>query len=469
MDEVQVLGQTANCYVIGKAGTYIFPACKGVWTEGLSTIPDNMMCSIKGTQIEIIAQDSQSISLTNLTYNPDSKEFSFDVTSINDGNVIVGLTYMENGVKKVEWSWHLWFVTGVNLGTALEGFFDVQSQTMPNGFEMMDRNIGVNINVSNLDLIPGTIKGIYYRYGHRAPYFTDVRTNGNGTKYHGLNESDYSTWNTDKKSVTDPCPPGYRVPASSVWNGNATHEHAEVDLLGYGFIAYRYWNNGTSGLLEFMDDIYYPYPGFVNYVNGSYTISPYESVDNTTTPLNANDYSTFTRTIQTDVTYGPVTSHTFLGSGYNSRTATFTEHIYTEFKYEVKLSTIKGELWASDSHFYKYETKSMGNWDSFAITQCKHAYRSAQREEQQAIAFGRPVGDFAPIVPDYTYGELVEDSTPLTSNSSLPDTSLGTVNNTTWKTALQTNQRNREFTSRGTPVSFTSIPNEGYQVRCVRE
>ena len=256
MDEVQVLGQTANCYVIGEAGTYIFPACKGVWTEGLSTIPDNMKCSIKGTQIEIIAQDSQSISLTNLTYNPDSKEFSFDVTNINDGNVIVGLTYMENGVKKVEWSWHLWFVTGVNLGTALEGFFDVQSQTMPNGFEMMDRNIGANINVSNLDLIPGTINGIYYRYGHRAPYFTDVRTNGNGTKYHGLNESDYSTWNTEKKSVTDPCPPGYRVPASTTWNGDATKEHFEAQIAGTGISAFRYWN--TS------DAIYYPYTEYIN-------------------------------------------------------------------------------------------------------------------------------------------------------------------------------------------------------------
>ena len=259
MDEVQVYGQTANCYVIGETGTYIYPACKGVWTEGLSTIPEKMMCS-KGTHIEIIAQDSQSTSLTNLTYNPDSREFSFDVTSINDGNIIIGLTYMDNGVKKVEWSWHLWFVKGVNFGTALEGFFDVKSQQMPNGSEMMDRNLGANvlINTDNLldsDILPGAINGFYYRYGFRNPYFKDAKDKG--TTYHGLNESDYSTWNSEKKSVTDPCPPGYRVPASTTtWSGTATHQH---DLLTG---SYRYWDMGT--VLDPLDDVYYPYSGYVD-------------------------------------------------------------------------------------------------------------------------------------------------------------------------------------------------------------
>ena len=266
MDEVQVYGQTANCYVIGETGTYIYPACKGVWTEGLSTIPEEMMCS-KGTNIEIIAQDSQSTSLTNLTYNPDSREFSFDVTSINDGNIIIGLTYMDNGVKKVEWSWHLWFVKGVNFGTALEGFFDVKSQQMPNGSEMMDRNLGANVlintdNIFDSDIIPGTINGFYYRYGFRNPYFEDAK--GKGTTYHGLNESDYSTWNSEKKSVTDPCPPGYRVPASSVWSGNATKKHIEADVAGTGIVAFQFWDAGTDGLLNIQDDILFPYSGYID-------------------------------------------------------------------------------------------------------------------------------------------------------------------------------------------------------------
>lgn len=75
-------------------------------------------------------------------------------------------------------------------------------------------------------------------------------------------------WNanlTNGKSVDDPCPPGYRVPASTVWNGSATHENADLlDIADLGTSkAYRYWNYGTTGLLNRGDDVYYPYSGYV--------------------------------------------------------------------------------------------------------------------------------------------------------------------------------------------------------------
>lgn len=260
LDEVEVIGQTANCYIIGEDGSYIYPACKGVWKKGLKAIPGDRMCSL-GETLEIIARDNSSTNITNLNYNAESGEISFDVTNINDGNIVLGLTYMDGNVKKVEWSWHFWFITGLNFGTVSDGIFDINPQQMPNGTSMMmDRNLGANINAANLDLLPGTITGFYYRYGHRAPYFTDSRTNGNGTTYHGYNESDYVSWNDpEDKAITDPCPPGYRVPASGVWSGNATNEHA-----GTPYNAFRYWNSGTSGFLQELDDIYYPYSGYVD-------------------------------------------------------------------------------------------------------------------------------------------------------------------------------------------------------------
>lgn len=260
LDEVEVIGQTANCYIIGEDGSYIYPACKGVWKKGLKAIPGDRMCSL-GETLEIIARDNSSTNITNLNYNAESGEISFDVTNINDGNIVLGLTYMDGNVKKVEWSWHFWFITGLNFGTVSDGIFDINPQQMPNGTSMMmDRNLGANINAANLDLLPGTITGFYYRYGHRAPYFTDSRTNGNGTTYHGYNESDYVSWNDpEDKAITDPCPPGYRVPASGVWSGNATNEHA-----GTAYNAFRYWNSGTSGFLQELDDIYYPYSGYLD-------------------------------------------------------------------------------------------------------------------------------------------------------------------------------------------------------------
>lgn len=110
--------------------------------------------------------------------------------------------------------------------------------------------------------------GTYYRYGHRNPYFTDARY-GRGSDYHGYDQGNYAAWNTATKSVTDPCPPGYRVPAQSVWKGanaqNSTNEHYP-GLLGIEVSAFRYWDSGTNGLLGDFDeafyvtnDIYYPY------------------------------------------------------------------------------------------------------------------------------------------------------------------------------------------------------------------
>lgn len=246
LDEMEIIGQTANCYIIGKTGSYIYPACKGVHKGGLNNIPEEIMC-FRGTDIEIIAQNNENITLENLAYNPESKEFSFDITNVVDGSAVVALTYQDGGEKKIEWSWHLWFVSGFNIGTFETDWFDMKTQSMPNGKMMMDRNLGANVQ----SLTPGTVNGFYYKYGHWAPYFEDVKYNA-GKAYHGYAESERKDWEENDKSTTDPCPPGYRVPASSVWSGTATDDHA-----GWPYNAFLYYDNGTN-------DIYYPYSGFLD-------------------------------------------------------------------------------------------------------------------------------------------------------------------------------------------------------------
>ena len=69
------------------------------------------------------------------------------------------------------------------------------------------------------------------------------------------------------KAVTDPCPPGYRVPPISVWEGenakNVTGEYYS-GMFGINVYAFRYWDNGTSGstsvgdAFTIVDDVYYP-------------------------------------------------------------------------------------------------------------------------------------------------------------------------------------------------------------------
>lgn len=244
LDEVEIIGQTANCYIIGKTGSYIYPACKGVHKGGLNNIPEEIMC-FRGTDIEIIAQNNENITLKNLAYNRESKEFSFDITNVVDGSAVVALTYQDGGEKKIEWSWHLWFVSGFNIGTFETDWFDMKTQSMPNGKMMMDRNLGANVQ----SLTPGTVNGFYYKYGYKDPFFTDVKYNA-GTKYHGGGDSTTDSWGGVDKSQTDPCPPGYRVPDVSIWD-NPSGQHGGI------VTAFKYSNSGSA-------DIYYPYSGCVN-------------------------------------------------------------------------------------------------------------------------------------------------------------------------------------------------------------
>lgn len=253
LDEVEIIGQTANCYIIGKTGSYIYPACKGVHKGGLKNIPDNLKCT-KGTTLKILYNDNSANQLANLAYNPESGEFSFDVTQMdtgtgarasNDGNLILGLVYDEGGVEKIEWSWHLWFINGAVWGVDA---FEISTQNYPNTSVMMDRNLGSKPLLSQKSN-PGIANGLYYRYGRKEPFLNGDYLGG------GESENNVYTWDGDDKSQTDPCPPGYRVPKSDVWQAGSNGQEPEV----------KHYSSLTAGdAFEFWDNVYYPYSGYVD-------------------------------------------------------------------------------------------------------------------------------------------------------------------------------------------------------------
>lgn len=257
-DITEIHGQVANSYIIAEPGDYTILAYKGAhkYSE-LQNIDSKYLCT-KGTSVKVSYKDTRLLNLDASDFNVGDEnedgilEITFNSPSILGltaaGNMVIDLVYTENGTEYTEWSWHLWFVPNVGVGAS--DFIELGSHTMPDNkhSKMMDRNIGVTTITSVSSAI-----GAYYKYGQKEPYFNAKNNQavyeGNSDAYKpyggGVIQGHTQTWNTDSKSVTDPCPPGYKVPSSSVWAGyTAADEHS---------------NNPSS--FKFYDGINYPYSG----------------------------------------------------------------------------------------------------------------------------------------------------------------------------------------------------------------
>ena len=234
-------GETANSYLINEVGSYYFPAYQGVWQGGLSNLPEEYMCSTS-TKLVVKAKSNNNIGITNLTYNKTTNEFSFDVTNVANGNVVLALVDNNNNV---EWSWHFWFNSGFSIGDT--DFLEVGTDTYGNNAVMMDRNLGAQSSEITL-LNQNQAIGAYYKYGYRDPYFADA-LNNNQYGYHGDGLTNYVDWtNSNGKSRTDPCPPGYRVPTTAVWENFTLAKSHNVAL----------------GAFKLTSAIYYPYSGYID-------------------------------------------------------------------------------------------------------------------------------------------------------------------------------------------------------------
>ena len=480
-DLINIYGEVANCYAISNTGEYTIKAYKGAYKY--SQLKDAPKCI--GTSVKIIAQDKEGVKFADLetpfvvSEEDGIKTIRFNVTEISaDCNIVIAMMKDE----AIEWSWHLWFIKGLSFGN--QGFFELGTQDMPNsdGDKMVDRNLGVIREIDG-DWIGGVATGFYYKYGHRAPYFED-KLKDNDKQYHGFNEADYYPWDVDGKSPSDPCPPGYKVPSTDVWSGNATKEHADENFLVYQFTAFRYWNNGTSSILEVLDDIYFPYSG---YIDSSLSYNNDTGIDATATTFNADDYSSYDISFRTEeVQIGEETIESILGIQYGKRTVGYTEYNYSEFEYEVKLSTnYSGYLWSSEQSYLHYASKTNSEWNAYSIKQCKLRTRTVTRQQQQRYELKNVSTSWWPDYKWVPTGEWYELSSPTTGPWSAPTTITsdsqnvlinngvtGVLNNDTWKNNLKSQERYRDFDiSPVEDVTFTTttIPSEGYQIRCVKE
>ena len=355
-------GQSANCYVIGQTGEYTIPAFKGAYSN-LSNAP---LClagkRYVDTRVHVPFNKSQTIGIDKIpfkvdpTYDPETNTISFTIDQIDasilgsldyvpNGNVILELQYKESeeGSWITEWSWHLWCLTKVNiLGT---GWGEVGEETMPDGkTKLHDRNIGV---VSGTPI--GAQTGFYYKYGRKEP-FVDGAYHGGGTLYDDEGTPIPHSWSGSGKSPTDPCPPGYRVPNSSVWT-SSKQNHMDF---GSSYFTYKKRSVSIVGGVEFdWEAIVYPYSGYVNTATNPEVVLKEGSTNSSET----EDFADLTTTFRYDGNY-----YRFEKVTYQNKIDIQHGKVWSSNAYQILFGYTEQSTTIDGVHYSTRPSKLSGSW-----------------------------------------------------------------------------------------------------------
>lgn len=237
------IAQNANSYIISQPKTRykIKATVKGNSTQSIGGTPAtaSVMWQTGKNLLTSVMLDGDHISFT-------TTADANDDTKINKGNVLL---VVKDADDKILWSWHLW-LTDYNP--------EEENITYPDGSVMMDRNLGA---MSNGDDDAYNSYGLFYQWGRKEPLIMsdDATSTSNASTYGPLNTNlSFSTIDCDKetgtlnyalqfpmriikgveesgydwlysdhnaslwaanKTIYDPCPVGWKVPESKVWNG----------------------------------------------------------------------------------------------------------------------------------------------------------------------------------------------------------------------------------------------------------
>ncbi len=273
----------SNCYLIHaiSGGKYCFKATRGPVDEPLEGV----------ASVEVLwrAQISKTMTAEQVVMD-DGLEYRngyvYFTTSNNQGNALIGARDAEG---KLLWSWHIWLLNSSD---------EPSVQTYPNGSVVLDRNVGAI--AGNFDEGDNTNyhNGLYYQYGRKEPFPTRTGSTTAVSPWSGTTtlertvvteqvtiedaiqnpgklyciEADWTSdpaasWDTQDKSIYDPCPSGYRVWTKACW---ANYSIDDVTVVSGATISSKATNAGyTLNLPESV--AYYPVTGYTKWNDGKLT------------------------------------------------------------------------------------------------------------------------------------------------------------------------------------------------------
>lgn len=259
---------TANCYVVSSAGDYMFKAVKGNSSTVVGTVASVAILWETWNTAETVTANSV---IAAADYDLQSGEDPYIVfktpATLKPGNALVAAKD-EGG--NILWSWHIWVpATPFTADT-----FGISS------VNVMSRNLGALVDT----VIPaeGTVDirsvGLYYQWGRKDPFVgykwgsPDIEVKVSGSSGRNMSKADAAItlatsianpttfvafkgdwlsahdntlWGKGAaKTIYDPCPAGYRVPA---YNTEDPMWQKVVDIPGFeANAAARAWKLGTA-------------------------------------------------------------------------------------------------------------------------------------------------------------------------------------------------------------------------------
>ena len=296
---------TANCYIVSEAGDYYFDASvAGNGAAGVVNFPSDFTgaypaantCALSiPADATIWVVLNQGSCISDVTYNASDKTISFKASGAK-GNAKIALDTPDGPGADPYWTWHIWCTDEPGTVTYTTG--------SGNSLTVQDRNLGAITNAPSENL--EEMAGLYYQFGNPIGYtraefangrnwadgnmatafhnpqrpmadnayayywFTPYVSTSSNTLYSLLWTNGTNTYyfpmSQITKTIYDPCPAGYQVAPSDIFNAfteTSNYDGASADKYGI------YVAGDVEGAA------FFPYNGFVNPYGASNNSVPY--------------------------------------------------------------------------------------------------------------------------------------------------------------------------------------------------